>query len=205
MDLSKRLRKDFAAVPVSKEQVLRPLEVHPQAGLVASLPANVLDYWHRALIADDLGGLQATDVRIPLKNYARLAWPDFNLGFGTRPALALGILTERAAEARRKQQARRRLRRQRTTQRVSRRRTSRMTIRAFPWRWCFIKPLHQTMRSRSRGPTRIKSLRRAQKKTPQARPAEYRVLVSFRPGRQKPNMPATRPQRLPAACGPPMA
>ncbi|WP_163030933.1 hypothetical protein, partial [Pseudomonas viridiflava] len=104
MDLSKRLRKDFAAVAVSKEQVLHSMEVDPQAGPVGSLPANVLDYWHRALIADDLGGLQATDVRIPVTNFAGLAWPNFNLGFGKRRALALGILTERAAEARRKQQ-----------------------------------------------------------------------------------------------------
>lgn len=105
MDLSKRLRKDFAAVAVSKEQVLHSMEVDPQAGPVGSLPVNVLDYWHRALIADDLGGLQATDVRIPVTNFAGLAWPNFNLGFGKRRALALGILTERAAEARRKQQA----------------------------------------------------------------------------------------------------
>lgn len=104
MELSRRLRSESAAVPVPKEHVEDSTGVNPVAETVAHLPANVLDYWHKALIADDLAGLLATDVRIPLKNYARLAWPDFNLGYGKRPSLALAVITERAAQARRKRE-----------------------------------------------------------------------------------------------------
>ncbi len=180
------------------------MEVYPQAGPVGCLPANVLDYWHRALIADDLGGLQATDVRIPLKNYARLAWPDFNLGFGTRPALALGILTERAAEARRKQQAQA-LEASEDDAEGEQEADEPDDDPRTPMALVF----HQTTSSNDEvqvtWPDPDKKPAPGAKNPPQARPAEYRVLVSFRPERQKPNMPATRPQRLPAACGPPMA
>jgi len=76
---------------------------------VASLPADILDHWHKALTADDLLGMQASDVRIPVLKVERMSWPNFALGFseGNKPALA--FLLERVAteRARREEDARR--------------------------------------------------------------------------------------------------
>ncbi|MGL6414629.1 AAA domain-containing protein [Aeromonas veronii] len=72
---------------------------------VAPLPPDVLDYWHKALVTDDLLGLQLADIRIPLKDAARLAWPNFDLGFGAQRRQALKIITDRVTEARHKREA----------------------------------------------------------------------------------------------------
>ncbi|HLD67439.1 MAG TPA: AAA domain-containing protein, partial [Pseudomonas sp.] len=102
MELRKRLRFDFATAPAFKDETQDSSDSEQRREAVAQLPANVLGYWHKALIEGDLLGLQSADVRIPLKSASLLAWPAFNLGFGTRPALALAVITERAAEAERK-------------------------------------------------------------------------------------------------------
>ncbi|WP_454561984.1 AAA domain-containing protein [Pseudomonas sp. AIG] len=104
MELSKWLRPDAEKMPAAKQPADVPAEAQPHTQTVAPLPNDVLDYWHKALTADDLLSLQMADVRIPLKNVATLAWPGFNLGFGKRPTLALAVITERAAEARRKRE-----------------------------------------------------------------------------------------------------
>lgn len=105
MELRKRLRFDSATGGAIKDKAQDSNDSEQHREAVAQLPPDVLGYWHKALIEDDLLGLQSTDVRIPLKSYASLAWTTFNLGFGTRPALALAVITERAAEAQRKREA----------------------------------------------------------------------------------------------------
>ncbi|RON81006.1 AAA domain-containing protein [Pseudomonas fluorescens] len=104
MELSKWLRTDSAKAPAARIHTREPAKAQPHKQSVAPLPTDVLAYWHKALTADDLIGLQTTDVRIPLKNFAQLARSGFNLGYGKRPALALAVITERAAEARRKRE-----------------------------------------------------------------------------------------------------
>ncbi|WP_141230194.1 AAA domain-containing protein [Pseudomonas sp. Irchel 3A5] len=98
-------RSEAVAKQDFKEDVQESSERAPYREAVASLPSDILGYWHKALTEDDLLGLQSTDVRIPLKNHARLAWQNFDLGYGTRPTKALAVITARAAEDRRKQEA----------------------------------------------------------------------------------------------------